>query len=881
MKKLTTNEIRQMWIDFWETKEHLIINSKSLVPFQDDSLLFINSGVATLKKYLSGQELPPKNRIANYQKSLRTNDIENVGVTARHHTMFEMLGNFSIGDYFKEEAITWGWELLTDSKWFNFDKEKLYITVHPDDEKTYKIWCELGVDPQKIIKTADNFWEIGKGPGGPNTEIFYDRGEHLDSRNIRELLEKDLENDRVIEIWNIVFSQYNCNPEINRSEYPELPQKNIDTGMGLERMACVIQEVETNFETDNFKVIMEELEKITNTKYAENKKAYRVITDHIRALTFAISDGVLPTNEGRGYVIRRLLRRGVKYGYLDLNIGNEPFMYKLVDKVIEQMEIAYPELKKNSANIKEIVKREEEKFLETIKEGLKHFADLTKELNEGNTINGDKVFKLYDTYGFPIELTEELALDKNLKVDFKGYEEQLEEQRKRARNSRKNISGIDAQNDFLKNIQVQSDFVGYTQTEVKTKINLITDGTQELTKANAGETVYILLEQTPFYATSGGQECDLGQNEYLKVINVTKLANGQHIHEVEVLKEINLGQEISISIDKQRRNKITINHSSTHLLHYALTSIFGEEVKQAGSYQDDKRTRFDYTTHNNPTIEQIQTIQNIVNEEIQKAETVIIKELPIEEAKKLGAKAQFGEKYGELVRVVKMGESIELCGGTHINNTKDINKFLIISDSSIGSGTRRIEAICNQNVDEYIDNLINNLIEEENKINTNIDNKIIPKLDEYQKIISKLEQIDYQKFIDKKINNKNEQFNQQIETLKKEIESTSSNLLNQIINQIIPQVEIKDNINYLESEIQNISSKQLKELADKTMEQIKTGVIILKLIENNKIQIVVKVSDDLSKEYHAGNIIKEKLKPYNGRGGGKPTFAQGGGEINN
>ncbi len=878
MKNLTTNEIRDLWLEFWKEKEHYIVEPKSLVPKNDNSLLFINSGVATLKNYLSGKEKPPNNRLANSQKSIRTNDIENVGITARHHTMFEMLGNFSIGDYFKKEAIAWGYELLTSSEYFDMDVNDLYFTVHPDDTESYNLWLEQGIKEERIVKTYDNFWEIGKGPGGPNTEIFFDRGEKYDKRDVRKLLEEDLENDRAIEIWNIVFSQYNCDPELEHKDYPELPQKNIDTGMGLERMTCVLQNVETNFETDNFKVIMDDISKITNTIYKENKKAYRIIADHIRSLTFAIADGVIPANEGRGYVIRRILRRAVKYAYIDLNV-KEPFLYNLVYAVVKQMEFYYPYLNEHVDSVKEIVKKEEERFLQTLNEGIKHFENNIKEI-DGKTIPGEVAFKLYDTYGFPVELTEELAQEKGLEVDIKVYEKELEKQKQRARKARKDISGIDVQNNFLKEIDVESKFVGYTQTKVNTTVVFITDGDKELEQIKEGQKAFIILKETPFYATSGGQKCDLADTDILEVINVSKLANGQHLHEVIAKRDISKNESIEVEIDVTRRNKIKKNHSATHLLHYSLSKILGNQITQAGSDQDDKRTRFDYTYNGEITKEKLNTIQKDVNEQIGLENDSIIEEMTIDEAKSKGAKAQFDEKYGNVVRVIQMGDSIELCGGTHVENTKEIEKFLIINEQSIGSGIRRIEALTADLIEDYAKEKIIKMDLFINEAKENIINEKTIKFNEIDKLLIELEEINQVKEINI-VNYQNE-----IERLKKEnekilqksLETKEGNIKNVIID-LEEKVNTKEGINYLEEEIEGISSKDLKLVADKLMEKVNSGVIILKLIEGSKISIVVKVSDDLTDKYHAGKIIKEKLEPYGGRGGGKPTMAQGGGEI--
>ncbi|MFV0288623.1 MAG: alanine--tRNA ligase [Mycoplasmatales bacterium] len=879
MKKLTTNEIRKIWLDFWKDKEHFELESKSLIPYNDESLLFINSGVATLKTYLSGQENPPAKRIVNSQKSLRTNDIENVGVTSRHHTMFEMLGNFSIGDYFKQEAITYAWEILTADKYYGFDKDKLYITVHPDDTDTYNYWLELGVATNKIVQTEDNFWEIGKGPGGPNTEIFFDRGIKYDKRDPLELLQADLETDRVIEIWNIVFSQYNCDPAIKRQDYPELPQKNIDTGMGLERMACVIQDVETNFETDNFKVIMTNIATITKTTYLANKKAYRIIADHIRALSFAISDGVDPSNEGRGYVIRRILRRAVKYAYLDLEI-TEPFLYQLVEAVVGQMADYYPELQENQKLIEEVVLREEKKFLQTISEGLKHYNLYLKEL-QNNTISGGVAFKLYDTYGFPLELTQELAAEKNLIVDLTQYNILLEAQKQRARKARKNIVSIDAQNSFYKDIIVASEFIGYHELKTQTPVVMIIKDNVQVSQALMGEEVLVVLEQTPFYATSGGQEFDLGNSEVFEVLSVVKLPNGQHLHEVKVLQDFKVNDIVNVSVDIIRRKAIQKNHSATHLLHYALTQILGTSVKQAGSSQDAKRTRFDYTTHEAPTFKQLIAIQKLVNDCIKQQLEVSTKVMSLEAAKQTGAKALFSDKYGAEVRVVTMGNSVELCGGTHVKNTKEIEKFLIVSEQSIGSGVRRIEALTSTNVEQYVDKIKAEYIQEVDDIKNIMEQQKVANLEVLMLKYNRLKEVSEIVAV-KNMSSLVEITNiqQKNEVVKKSIKEKSENKVSELVKTLVEIKKVNtEGIVVIEENFQNLEVKTLKLVVDKLLEQVKTGIVILGTINDNKITIVVKVSEDLTTKYHAGKILNEKLKAYNGKGGGKPTMAQGGGTV--
>lgn len=880
MKYLTTEEIRNIWIEFWMKKNHINIKSKSLIPYEDPSLLFINSGVSTIKKYFSGEEIPPSNKIVNIQKSLRTNDIENVGLTSRHHTLFEMMGNFSIGDYFKKESITWAWELLTDSKYYALDSQKLYVTIHPKDNETLEIWKNIGVSEEHIIKTEENFWEIGKGPGGPNTEIFFDRGIEFDSRDVSELLEKDLDNDRIIEIWNIVFSQYNCDPSKPQSEYEELPQKNIDTGMGLERMACVLQEVETNFETDTFKNILLEIEKLTDTKYVDNKKAYRIISDHVRALTFAISDKVIPSNEGRGYVIRRILRRAVKYGYLDLQMNENLFLYKLVPSVVQTMNSFYPELKTNEQNIIEVIKREEKQFLLTLKSGMKHFDKESEKLKIGEKLSGDKLFKLYDTYGFPLELTIELAKEKGLTYNIEDFNQELGEQKKRAKNARKDISSIGVQNDFLKNINIQSEFIGYDILETEAKILFMTDGEKELQNLKAGESGFLIFDKTPFYATSGGQKCDVGKTNSFEILEVIKTPQGQHLHKVKVSEEISKNQEIHLEINRDVRIATSKNHSATHLLHFALEKVLGNGVEQAGSLQDNEKTRFDYTTYSSPTKQQLQEIQTIVNSEIQKESPVTTKTMSLNEAKKIGAKALFSDKYGEEVRVVIMNESIELCGGTHVQNTSEIENFLIVSEQSIGSGTRRIEALTSENIRQYSKNIINELKKSEIVFEKDIQNKKNINTESYEKNLEKLLQVnnvlklaltDYQNCLTK--------YKEHNLELKNDMQASGEQLIKEILENSQNSVKEENGIKKIELEIKNFEKSNLKILSDKLLEQISSGIVIIKCRNDSNLNVVVKISEDLTDKYNAAKIIKEILDPLDGRGGGKPSFAQGGAVI--
>ena len=694
MKELTSSQVRQMYLDFFKSKGHSVEPSASLVPVNDPTLLWINSGVATLKKYFDGSVVPENPRITNAQKSIRTNDIENVGKTARHHTMFEMLGNFSIGDYFKNEAIHWAWEFLTGAEWLAFDPEKLYVTVYPKDTEAKRIWRdEVGLSEDHIIDVEDNFWDIGAGPSGPDTEIFYDRGEEF-----LDIPEDDPENypggenERYLEIWNLVFSEFNHTPE---DTYEPLPHKNIDTGMGLERVVSIIQDAPTNFETDLFMPIIHAVEALgTNVKYGDAPQtdvSFKVIADHIRALSFAIGDGALPSNEGRGYVLRRLLRRAVMHGK-KLGI-NEAFLYKLVPVVGEIMVSYYPEVLQQKDFIEKVVRTEEERFHETINEGLSMLNEVIKEVKDakGDTLDGKIIFKLYDTFGFPVELTEEVAEDEGLKVDHAGFETEMEAQRERARSARSKETSMGVQSALLTDIKVESKFVGYTELTHDSELFVIIQGDALVNEASAG-TAELIFAETPFYAEMGGQIADRG---YVKntagevvanVVDVKKAPNGQFLHKVEVLAPLAEGQIYQLQVDERMRTRILKNHTATHLLHRALKDVLGEHANQAGSLVAPGHLRFDFTHFGQVTSEELARMEAIVNEKIWEAIPVVTIETDIDTAKNMGAMALFGEKYGKEVRVVNIGDySIELCGGTHVANTEDIGIFKIVSESGIGA----------------------------------------------------------------------------------------------------------------------------------------------------------------------------------------------------
>ncbi len=873
---MKTNDIRKMWLDFFTEKGHHIEPSQSLIPVDDESLLFINSGVATLKKYFDGSQKPKSNRITNAQKSLRTNDIENVGVTSRHHTLFEMLGNFSIGDYFKEEAIEMGFELLTSEKWFNFPLEKLYFTVHPDDSVAFDTWVKLGVNPSHIVKLEENFWEIGEGPGGPNTEIFYDRGESYDKRNVIELLEKDLENDRIIEIWNIVFSQYNCMPgKLAKSEYEELPQKNIDTGMGLERMACILQDVETNFETDNFMIIIKQIETLTNVKYEQNKKPFRIIADHIRALVFAISDGVLPANEGRGYVIRRILRRAVKSAYIELGI-KEPFLEQLVDIVIDVNRDFYPELNEGADNIKKVVNKEELKFLETIDEGMQMCNTM---IAKDGSITGENAFKLYDTFGFPIEITEEIAHEKKIQIDIDGFHDHMAKQKERARANAKGAAGMHMQSEVLQAIETESKFIGYDRLAILAEVKVIVSGDELVSETNAKQ-ASVILDVTPFYAESGGQVSDLGYIGNNKVIAVTKLQNGQHLHTVEVSSQIKVGDKLMAQVDAEFRANITRNHSATHLLHLALRNELGTSVTQQGSFQDELKTRFDYSTLDALSEEQLLTIQNEVNTNIKSGFDVKISEMDIESAKERGAIALFGEKYGDVVRVVEMGPAVELCGGTHVKNTADIEKFYIVSESGIGSGIRRIEAITGKAVKVFERDLIAEIESAIKALSSKVKNGEVIKTKNVLELMAKLPRLKAVTSSDYEV------FTLAVQKLEEHSEANKKAQVAKVAQQgqslktdIIAQAVEEDGITKIDFTINDIAVGEIRTLSDEIMNESDNLLLILKIVNGDKIQVIVRSSKAICKEFPANKIINDILGEYGGRGGGNPEMAQGGASL--
>lgn len=856
MKKLTGSEIRRMYLDFFKEKGHSVEPSAPLVPHDDPSLLWINSGVATLKKYFDGRVIPDNPRITNAQKSIRTNDIENVGKTARHHTFFEMLGNFSIGEYFKEEAIEWAWEFLTDEKWVGFDPERLSVTIHPEDEEAFELWNKkIGVPEERIIRLEGNFWDIGEGPSGPNTEIFYDRGEKYGNDPSDPELYPGGENERYLEVWNLVFSEFNHNPD---GTYTPLPKKNIDTGMGLERMASVVQDVPTNFDTDLFIPIIRATEEISGVKYGNSKEldvAFKVIADHIRTVAFAIGDGALPSNEGRGYVLRRLLRRAVRYAK-QINI-NRPFMFELVPVVGEIMVDFYPEVKNKTDFIQKVIKNEEERFHETLHEGLNILASIIKKEQEAgsDTIQGKDIFRLYDTYGFPVELTEEYAEEEGMKVDHEGFEKEMDAQRERARAARQDVDSMQVQGGVLGDIKVESKFVGYDNLQATATILSIIKEGQLVESAEAGEEVQIILDETPFYAESGGQIADEGTLEAdgLKVFikDVQKAPNGQNLHRA-LVQEGTLKEKIQVvaTIDEQNRSKIIKNHTATHLLHQALKDVLGGHVNQAGSLVQADRLRFDFSHFGQVKGEELEQIEAIVNEKIWRGLSVNIDYKGIEEAKAMGAMALFGEKYGDIVRVVQVGDySLELCGGCHVPNSSVIGLFKIVSESGIGAGTRRIEAVTGEAAYQLMTEQISILKEAGAKLKTN------PK--------------DVASRIDILLG--------EIKQLQRENESLAAKLGNIEAGSLTERAQEINGVTVLHAKVSGVDMNNLRNMADDLKQKLGSVILVLGSATDDKGNIIAAVTSDLiEKGYHAGKLIKEVATRCGGGGGGRPDMAQAG-----
>ncbi|TMT00875.1 alanine--tRNA ligase [Apilactobacillus kunkeei] len=860
MKKLDSSQIRAMYLEFFKQRGHTIEPSASLVPKDDPSLLWINSGVATMKKYFDGSVVPKNHRLTSSQKSIRTNDIENVGKTARHHTLFEMLGNFSVGDYFKKEAITWAFELLTSPEWFGWDKEKLYMTVYPEDTDAKKFWQEAGVAADHLIDMDDNFWDIGQGPSGPDTEIFYDRGEKYDN-----LAPDDPENypggenERYLEVWNIVFSQFNHKPD---DTYEPLPRKNIDTGMGLERVVSIFEDAPTNFETDLFMPIIEKTQSLSDgKKYGENAQDdidFKIIADHARAITFAIGDGALPSNVGRGYVIRRLIRRAIVSGHR-LGIKDD-FLYQLVPVVGEIMKSYYPEVLEQKDYLEKVIHSEEKRFNETLADGLQLLGELMDNLKKTNqkTVEGKDAFKLYDTYGFPLEMTKEYLEDAGFAVDETGFKAEMQKQKERARNARGNDKSMGVQRDLLIDIKTPSEYVGYSQLEVEDAklLDIIVDE-KLVDRASAGE-AEVIFDKTPFYAEMGGQVADQGTivdedgNLCAKVNDVQHAPNGQNLHNVEVITSLSKDHQYKLSVDRKFHALVEHNHTATHLLDQSLRNVLGDHTQQAGSLVEPNYLRFDFTHFGSVTKEDLQKVEDLVNEEIFKAEPVTTIETDQETGKKMGAIALFDSKYGDKVRVVSAGDySVEFCGGNHVSNTSQIGLFKIISESGVGAGVRRIEAVTSKAAFDYLNN----------------EEALLKQVADQVKTIQV-----------KEVPNKVAQLQEQIKDLQQKQDKLESKIASQQANSVFD--DVKDvNGNKIITGVLNVSGMdQLRQLADTWRNKKLSDVLVLGTQSGEKANLIVAVSDEKVKDgMKAGDIIKSISKEINGGGGGRPNMAQAGG----
>ncbi len=858
MKKYGLNELRQMFLDFFESKGHLVKSSYSLVPHNDNSLLLINAGMAPLKPYFTGQEVPPRTRMATCQKCIRTGDIENIGKTARHGTFFEMLGNFSFGDYFKHEAIHWSWEFLTEV--VGLEADRLYPSVYLEDDEAFDIWNkEMGIPKDRIFKFGkeDNFWEHGAGPCGPCSEIYYDRGEKYGCG--KPDCTVGCECDRYIEIWNNVFTQFEND---GKGNYTTLKQKNIDTGMGLERLATVVQDVDSIFDVDTIKALRDKVCEISGKEYKKEYKwdvSIRIITDHIRSATFMISDGIMPSNEGRGYVLRRLIRRAARHGRL-LGIDGM-FLSDLSETVIESSKDGYPELEEKKNMIFKVLTEEENKFNKTIDTGLNILAEMEAKISkEGNkTLSGDDAFKLYDTYGFPLDLTKEILEEKGFSVDEEGFKKAMEVQREKARNARKTTNYMGADETVYESLDknLTSKFVGYDKLENESEITALTTEKEVVQALAEGDNGTILVKETPFYATMGGQTGDKGiietANGKFKVVDTIKL-HGSMIGHVGYVVEgmVKVGDKVALKVYSANREAIAKNHSATHLLQKALKLVLGEHVEQAGSYVDAERLRFDFTHFQAMTKEEIAKVESIVNEQIANGLDVVTKEMTLEEAKKTGAMALFGEKYGDTVRVVSMGDfSVELCGGTHVSNTKEISYLKVISEAGISAGVRRIEALTGNGLIKYFEQMEKLLNEAAKAAKSDAHN------------------------LTKKIHS----LNDEIKSLSSENEKLKAKLANESIGDALDNVVEVRGVKLLATKVADVDMNGLRNLGDQLKEKMGGGVVVIVSTTTDKANVIVMADDDaISKGAHAGNMIKEIAKCVGGGGGGRPNMAQAGGK---
>ncbi len=858
MQKYGVNELRRMFLEFFESKGHLAMKSFSLVPHNDKSLLLINSGMAPLKPYFTGQEIPPRKRVTTCQKCIRTGDIENVGKTARHGTFFEMLGNFSFGDYFKHDAIHWTWEFLTEV--VGLDPDRLYPSVYLEDDEAWKIWNEeIGIAPERIFKFGkeDNFWEHGSGPCGPCSEVYYDRGEKYGCG--RPDCTVGCECDRYMEIWNNVFTQFDNDGHNN---YTELEQKNIDTGMGLERLACIVQNVDSMFDIDTMKALRDHVCRITGVSYGtsdETDVSLRVITDHIRSVTFMISDGIMPSNSGRGYVLRRLLRRACRHGRL---LGIErAFLVELAQTVIDGSKDGYPELEEKKDFIFNVIAKEEAQFNKTIDQGLSILADMEADMKaEGTTVlSGENAFKLYDTYGFPVDLTSEILEEKGLTYDKEGFEKAQKEQRAKSEGTfgTHSYSGTDASVYDALDPELTTEFVGYDNMEAESEVTALTSEEEIVDALSDGEKGTVIVAKTPFYATSGGQEADKGvirsaDGEFV-VEDVVKLLGGKFGHVGHVTKGmIKIGDKVTLEVDRENRALAANNHSATHLLQKALRMVLGTHVEQAGSLNNANRLRFDFTHFSAMTEEQLKEVEAIVNREIRNHLPVVVRNMPIEEAKKTGAAALFGEKYGDIVRVVSMGDfSIEFCGGTHVTNTGDIMAFKILSESGVAAGVRRIEALTSKGLMDYYEEQEQKLHEAAKMLKTTPDNM--------EEKISHLQ-----------AENK---------ALKSEVESLKGKLAKDAIGDVMNQVTEVVGVKLLAAKVEGVDMNGLRDLGDQLKDKLGEGVVVLVSATDGKVSLMAMATKGaIDKGAHAGNLIKACASCVGGGGGGRPNMAQAGGK---
>ncbi len=858
------NELRRMYLEFFESKGHLAMKSFSLVPHNDNSLLLINAGMAPLKPYFTGQEIPPRRRVTTCQKCIRTGDIENVGKTARHLTFFEMLGNFSFGDYFKHEAIHWSWEFLTQV--LGLEEDRLYPSIYGEDDEAFEIWNkEVGVPAEKITRfyrdpetgECDNFWEHGAGPCGPCSEIYYDRGEKYGCGKPDCKVGCDC--DRFMEVWNNVFTQFEGD---GKGGYTELAQKNIDTGMGLERLAVVMQDVDSVFDIDTMKAIRDKVCELSGKKYqvdALDDVSIRLITDHIRSATFMVSDGIMPSNEGRGYVLRRIIRRAARHGRM-LGIDGI-FMAKLAATVINESKDGYPELEEKKDFIFKVLSQEEEKFGKTIDQGLSILSDMEKQMEADGVkvLSGENAFKLYDTYGFPMDLTQEILEEKGFSVDEEGFKKAMEVQRTTARKARKVTNYMGADETVYESVDpsVTTEFVGYDSLNCKSKITVLTTETEIVEALSDGEVGTMIVEQTPFYATMGGQQGDKGiirtATGEFQVEDTIKLLGGKVGHVGKMISGMmKTGDEADLSVDAALRAKICKNHSATHLLQKALREVLGTHVEQAGSYQDGERTRFDFSHFAAMTPEELEKVEKIVNDKIAEAIPVRTDVMTVDEAKKTGAMALFGEKYGETVRVVSMGDfSKEFCGGTHVKNTSEIAAFKIISENGVAAGVRRIEALTGDNVFAYYRNLEKELLEAAKAA------KATPAT----------------------LTEKIEHMQAEIKALTSENESLKSKAAKEALGDVMDQIVEVKGVKLLASAVDGVDMNGLRDLGDQLKEQLGEGVIVLASSCEGKVNLIVMATDAAMKQgAHAGNLIKSIAGKVGGGGGGRPNMAQAGGK---